>query len=88
MLDKRYVKIYHYEVFDKMQEGKAVMCLNRAKCLCGNLTKFSCKSVVEIVKDAEEEAKRKGSNYYDVSNYDFWYAEIVEVNEDEECKAE
>lgn len=88
MLDTRYVRIPHYEVFDKMQDGKEVMCLNRAKCTCFNLTKLSCESAVAIVKEAEEADNRKGSSYYNVAQYDFWYVEIVDVKEEAECKAE
>lgn len=84
MLDTRYVKIAHYDVFTSIEDGKEIMCLNRAKLTCFCLSKLSCEEAAKIVKEAEEAEKRKGGSYYNIAQYEFWCTEIVDVPEAKE----
>lgn len=88
MLVTRFTRIPFYKVFEEIQDGKEVMCLNRAKLECFCITKLSVESAVAIIKDAEEAEKFKGDSFYSESQYEFWCTEIVDVKEDAECKAE
>lgn len=84
MLVTRFNRIPFYKVFDEIQGGKEVMCLNRAKLECFCITKLSVESAFAIIKDAEETEKFKGDSFYSESQYEFWYTEIVDVKEDAE----
>lgn len=85
MIITKYKELGSYEVISAIKEGKQVMCLNRASADCFLLNKMSIEKVVELLKDAKE--LEDATHYPYISQYDFFYGEIVE-EEDAECKAE
>jgi hypothetical protein len=63
----KYVKIFPFQVMDKVMEGKDVNMLDRLDCEVDNVGIMSVGTLAEVI-NAKDEADR----------YEFWYVEEAE----------
>ena len=71
---KKYKSIYHFEITEKVSEGKTVYYLDRKLHDCGIINNIKVEELTVILKEHKEESTR----------FDFWIEEETEEKEIEE----
>lgn len=81
----RFTSVYAYKVMDEIADGKDVMCLNRASGEVCRINSLSVDAAMKKIKEAEAAEDNKGG-YGRVAQFEFWYAELEDINDEKEAE--
>lgn len=83
MYNTEFMEVYPYQIIDTIKAGKTVMCLDRVLRDVINVNAMSIDDVIRLIAEAEEAEKDASGQYRRKSRYEFWYADVKEVSENE-----
>ena len=81
----RFTSVYAYKVMDEIADGKDIMCLNRASGEVCRINSLSVDAAMKKIKEAEAAEDNKGG-YGRVAQFEFWYAELEDIHDEEEVE--